>query len=224
MKSTAHSFVWITTALSLLAVAGCGGPAYEYDAIVTGTVTVDGELAKSGTVTFHPVKGDKPSIGRIHPDGSYSLRTGQGDLREVDGGTIASGEYIVTASITGPPVEHSKAAEGAPPIPGPSLVAAKYASRDTSDLKYSVKPGKQLINLEIQAAEPVQPTPPAETAPETTEGQPADDAAPSAAGGNEAQPPGEDPSAAPPESPPATENAPAESAPTTESSAEGSTP
>ena len=46
----------------MLALAiGCGGPANEYDAVVTGTVTIDGELANSGLVTFHPVDDGKVS-------------------------------------------------------------------------------------------------------------------------------------------------------------------
>lgn len=142
--------------LAVLVLAGCGGPAYKYDAVVTGRVTVDGELAKSGTVTFHPVSGGKIAIGRINADGSYSLRTGQGDLREVDGGTVVPGAYIVTVSITGPPVP--SVIEGAPPSAGPSLVASKYAMHDTSDLKRTVKSGEQVINLELEAAEPPPPT------------------------------------------------------------------
>ena len=139
-------------AMALLVTIGCGGPANKYDAVVSGSVTIDGELAKSGTVVFHPVARDgKVAIGRIYPDGSYSLRTGQGDLREEDGGTVVPGEYIATVSITGPPVESEQVIPGAPPIPGPSLVAAKYAATDTSDLRRTVKAGEQIINLELRA-------------------------------------------------------------------------
>lgn len=150
------SFRTIASCVALLAlVNGCGGPANEYDAVVTGTVTIDGELANSGLVTFHPVDDGKVTIGRIHPNGSFSLRTGQGDLREVDGGTVVPGEYIVTVSITGPGAPAPGAVEGAPPTPGPSLVAAKYASKETSDLKHKVKPGSQVIVLELERAEVV---------------------------------------------------------------------
>jgi hypothetical protein len=148
------SFRTIASCVATLAlVSGCGGPANEYDAVVTGTVTIDGELANSGLVTFHPVDDGKVTIGRIHPNGSFSLRTGQGDLREVDGGTVVPGEYIVTVSITGPGAPPPGAVEGAPPTPGPSLVAAKYASKETSDLKHTIKPGSQVIVLELERAE-----------------------------------------------------------------------
>ena len=142
----------ISTVLTLSAVCGCGGPAYEYDSTVTGTVTIDGDLAKSGTVTFHPAEKGQPAIGRIHSDGSYSLRTGQGDMREVDGGTVIPGEYAVTVAITGPSAPMT--AEGGPPIPGPSLIASKYSRKETTDLHHTVKPGKQVIVLSLEKFEP----------------------------------------------------------------------
>jgi hypothetical protein len=144
----------VGTGLCLAVAAGCGGPANEYDAIVTGTVTIDGELADSGVVSFHPTGDGKIAIGHIHPDGSYSLRTGQGDMTKIDGGTVKSGEYIATVAINAPAREGEVVGEGGPPIAGPSLVAAKYASIATSDLKQTVKPGKQIIILELERAEP----------------------------------------------------------------------
>jgi hypothetical protein len=173
--------------------------------VVTGTVTIEGELANSGTVTFHLANDGKMAIGRIHPDGSYSLRTGQGNLREEDGGTVVPGEYIVTVSITGPPVAGEQVIEGAPPIPGPSLVAAKYASQETSDLKRTVKEGSQVIILELERAELAPPTDDAtetdEDSAETTESE--QETAPAAA--------------------PAAESAPATNEPASEKSAEGDT-
>jgi hypothetical protein len=152
---------------TLLIVVGCGGPAYEYDSIVTGTVTVDGELATAGTVTFHPVKDGIPAVGRIHPDGSYSLRTGQGNLRESDGGTVIPGEYLVTVSVTAPPVDGAVIGEGGPPIPGPSLISRRYAQKETTDLRLTVKAGPQVIVLNLDPAEPA-PPPVQETADATS--------------------------------------------------------
>jgi len=184
-----------TTGIAILAlwmtVHGCGGPAYEYDSVVTGTVTIDGELANSGTVAFHPVKEGRPAIGRIDSDGSYSLRTGQGDLKQVDGGTVMSGEYLVTANITAPSAEGAVVAEGGPPIPGPSLIASKYAQKSTTDLRFTVKPGPQVIVLNLERAEP---EPPAEELLEPTDGEEA--TAPEAvdeAAEPEATPPSESP-------------------------------
>jgi hypothetical protein len=152
----------------VLVAIGCGGPAYEYDAVVTGTVTIDGELAKSGSVAFHPVTQGRPAIGHIRSDGSYALRTGQGDLTKVDGGTVMPGEYAVTVSIKGPPREDALVAEGGPPIPGPSLIASKYAQKATTDLRFTVKPGPQVIVLNLERAEP---QPPSEDVTNTTDGE-----------------------------------------------------
>jgi hypothetical protein len=135
-----------------LCFLGCSGPAHKYDAVVTGTVTIDGELAKSGTVTLHPTaKQGQIAIGRIYPDGSFSLRTGQGDLRESDGGTVPSGDYIVTVVVNGPS-EPDPSGPGAPPIVGPLMVAEKYISRDTSDLRCHVKPGANVAVFDVHGA------------------------------------------------------------------------
>jgi hypothetical protein len=156
MEQESSSAPWlrrIAAIAGLLLASGCGGPAYKYDAVVTGTVTIDGELAKSGTITFHPVSKGQAALGRINPDGSYSLRTGQGDLSNADGGTVSSGEYVVTASITTPAASGEAIREGGPPKPGPSLIDKKYATKDTTDLRYTVKPGEQVIVLELKGAD-----------------------------------------------------------------------
>lgn len=138
----------------LVAALGCSGPANQYGATVTGTVVIDGELAESGTVVFHPVEEGIPAIGRIHKDGSYSLRTGQGDLQEADGGTVIPGKYVVTVSITEPSGEDSQIAEQGPLRPGRSLVAAKYSSFETSDLERTIEPGPQVIVLKLTKDDP----------------------------------------------------------------------
>ena len=133
-------------------IRGGGGSGHEYDSVVTGTVTVDGSPAKSGTVVLHPEKTGQPAIGRIHSDGSYSLRTGQGNLTKEDGGTVASGDYVVTASVTGASSAGDFVGEGGPPKPGRSLIDSKYATKDSSDFRFAVKPGRQVIDLRLKSA------------------------------------------------------------------------
>lgn len=125
------------------------GTAPVHDATVTGTVTIDGQLANSGTVTFHPASGGQPATGTVHTDGSYSLRSGQGDLKDIDGGTIASGGYVVTVSINAPSPDGETSPEGGPPRPGPSLIDARYTKTDTSELKHVVEPGRNVIVLNL---------------------------------------------------------------------------
>lgn len=143
---TSHIRLYVTLA-SIAAFVGCGGND-KYDANVQGAVTIDGELASGGSVTFTPVEKGPTGVGTIASDGSYSLRIGQGDVSSPDSSEIPAGEYIVTAMITGPSPKGA-ATEGAPPPSGPKLIADKYGNRDTSDLKFQVKKGPNIIVLKL---------------------------------------------------------------------------
>jgi len=152
----AASVAWIAGAILCLAVvAGCGGAANKFDSTVTGNVLIEGQLANRGTVTFHPVGGGAPAVGRIREDGSFSLRIGQGDLSEADGGTLPSGEYLVTVVVTGPPVPVTDIPDS-PPHGGPRLMADKYASSSTTDLRRKVEPGPNLFQFDLERAAPVE--------------------------------------------------------------------
>jgi hypothetical protein len=150
MKTSIKSRCRLLVASALLAASGgCGGASAKYDANVQGTVTIDGELAPGGSVTFTPVEKGPTGVGTIASDGSYSLRIGQGDVGSPDSSEIPSGEYVVTAMITGPSVPSESAPAGAPPPAGRKLIADKYSSRATSDLKFEVKKGPNIIVLEL---------------------------------------------------------------------------
>lgn len=140
--------------IAFLSATGCFRTTTKHDATVSGTVTVDGELAPRGTVTFHPVDGGPVSIGHINSGGSYSLRTGQGNLNKTDGGTVQSGNYIVTAFVNLTPVEKDHVNRGGPPVPGVNIADVKYRSRKTSPLRHLVKPGRNVIILNLDR-EPV---------------------------------------------------------------------
>lgn len=120
----------------------------NYDSTVQGAVTIDGELANRGTVIFHPVGKGAPAYGDIRKDGTYSLRVGQGDLSDADGGQLASGDYVVTVMVTSAPPGDT----GDLPMPGPRVTAAKYREKSTSDLKVSVKPGPNVVPLDLEGA------------------------------------------------------------------------
>ena len=167
--------VLVSLAALLPIALGCSHTP-KYDSVVTGTVTVDGELAPGGIVTFHPADGGPVAIGNIHENGTYALRTGQGNLDDADGGTVRSGEYIVTVAVYLPtaadptnseespeirepdPEElygvKARRAAGGPPAAGPQIAAAKYRSKDTSDLKRSVQKGLNVFVLELERAVP----------------------------------------------------------------------
>jgi hypothetical protein len=216
--------------IPLVACIGCGGPA----ASVQGTVTIDGQLARQGTVVFHPVAEDGPvAYGSIADDGSYALRVGQGDLNDPDAGDVPLGEYIVTVVSNMPSQPQDTQGKSEPPTPGARLSAEKYGSKDTSDLRHTVKEGRNVVPLELEGAS-------ADEAPEeaareaasaadaTPAAEPADEAvAPPAEASPENAPSDEKsiPPDAPPASPPPANESEATAVPSdTESSATEETP
>lgn len=125
----------------------------QTEATVQGNVTIDGVLASRGTVTFHPEKNGPVAVGQIHEDGSYSLRTGLGNSANPDAAKISVGKYFVTVMVMGEPSkEELNKEDGSPPAAGPRLTAIKYAGKDTSGLAFEIKPGSNLIPLELEGS------------------------------------------------------------------------
>jgi hypothetical protein len=137
--------------------AGCGS---KMDSTVQGTVTIDGEIANRGTIAFYPAGGGAPAYGNIAKDGSYSLRVGQGNLRDEDASRIHSGEYVVTVVVNMAQQNGATVGEAGPPLPGPRMTADKYSSKESSPLHKTVKPGPNIMSLELEGATPpeTQPT------------------------------------------------------------------
>jgi len=126
----------MTTLLALLSLAGCGGNL----ASVSGTVTLDDKPLETGTVTFRPVAGGPAGYGEIR-SGSYRVKTG------TDSG-LAPGEYQVSVMATGPAPPATP--QNPEPIP-PSLIPDKYASPQTSGLKFTVSPSGGTFNIELKS-------------------------------------------------------------------------
>jgi hypothetical protein len=145
-----RKIAWLLPAL--IAIAGCAGQGSVGDATVQGSVTVDGQLAPRGTVAFHPVEAGPVAIGTIDANGSYALRIGQGNPKDINSSLIRSGEYQVTVVVTAEPDRESRIADDGPPRPGPRLAAAKYANKTTSGLSQTVKKGPNLINFALDGA------------------------------------------------------------------------
>lgn len=128
---------------------GCHGQDAAFNANVQGTVTIDGELAPGGTVTFIPVDDGPTGVGVIASDGSYSVRIGQGQPGNPDGSLIPAGKYIVTAMIVGTTQSDPERSAIGPPPAGPRLIADKYNVRETTDLACDVKEGPNVIVLKL---------------------------------------------------------------------------
>ncbi len=130
-------------AVLLLAFTGCGG---SFDSTAHGLVTLDGKAISRGMVSFHPLAGGPAVYGPINSDGSYFVHTGRED-------GLPSGEYAVSITSHEAPTA-AESSKGGPPPPGKSITPAWYRMKETSGLKYTVKPGKNEINLDLKSQPP----------------------------------------------------------------------
>ena len=135
--------------VSILTCLCCCGCERQLESSVQGTVTIDGVLADHGTVAFYPAGGGAPAYGNIAKNGSYSVRVGQGNLRNEDASRIHSGEYVVTIVVNALAQNGETLGEAGPPKPGPRMTADKYATKDTSPMHVTVKPGPNIVPLEF---------------------------------------------------------------------------
>jgi hypothetical protein len=65
---------------------------------------------------------------------------------------LPSGEYVVTVVANQPSIPNAN--PSLPPAPGKPLTPAWYRSPDQSPLKYTVEPGSNEINLELDNKPP----------------------------------------------------------------------
>jgi hypothetical protein len=135
--------VRIVALIGLLFASGCGG---TYDSTVAGVVTLDGKVIPGGLVGFHPVSRGPSAYAVTDENGSYSVRTGH------EAG-LPPGDYSVTVAANEPPAI-ARTEQGNPPPLGKSITPASYRMKETSGLKFSVKAGKNEINLELTSKPP----------------------------------------------------------------------
>jgi len=136
-------FRWAGVAIvGALGLAACGCNS-SLDSSVSGTVTMDGKPLDldNGTcvVSFYPEAGGPAAQARVAADGTYALKTGstQG---------IRSGKYLVTVVATGPAREPPP---GSPPMPGPLLTPTRYGTKERSDLRFTIEPGTNRIDIPL---------------------------------------------------------------------------
>lgn len=130
-------------AAAAIALAGCGG---GLPASVSGRVTLDGQPLTTGLVTFLPVASGPAAYGPVGPDGRYSIQTG---------GTsgLDPGDYIVTVAANAPPAA-APPPSGGPKYAEPMLLLVtprRYATKETSPLKATVKPGGQTLDFQLES-------------------------------------------------------------------------
>lgn len=121
---------------AVLAVAGCGGG--DGMAEVSGTVTVDGQPAKVGAITFIPIDGVGQTAGAQIVDGAYTARVAPGTCKvEVRVSKVVGERKMYDA--TDAPVKQILT-ESLPP---------KY--NDMSELSLEVKPGVNEKNYDLES-------------------------------------------------------------------------
>ncbi|NOY41108.1 MAG: hypothetical protein GXP26_04635 [Planctomycetes bacterium] len=150
-SATISNQYYAYAAIALSAVLGCNDSAKQ-DAVVQGTVTIDGELVSQGIVTFHPEGTGPVAYGTILKDGTYALRVGRGKKND-RANKIYPGKYTATVAVTvSSPASQDD--EGGLPKPGPRLTDAKFSDKSTSVLKYEVESGRNIINISVDRAQP----------------------------------------------------------------------
>ncbi len=118
--------------LSLLSL-GCEDPTIG---ILSGSVLVDGESAKTGSIAFFPVDGKSFTAGGVIEDGQYTARVPLGESRvEIRIPKVVGEErlYDTPDSPTQPLLEEA--------------LPARY--NDQSTLRITVESGEKKLNFEV---------------------------------------------------------------------------
>ena len=131
-------FLFFAVAICLT-LTGCGN---SLGSSVTGTVSLDGKPLATGGVSFHPEGGGPVATARILEDGSFALKTGQQH-------SLPAGDYRVTVMAVEVVPPKSKYHV---PMPGKQLVPVRYGDLKQTDLRASVKPGSNVVALELKSS------------------------------------------------------------------------
>ena len=116
---------------------GCGD---NNSSTVTGQVSLDGKQLDGGAITFVPETSGPLAYGDVGSNGVYTLQSSGG----VEG--LKPGNYIATVSYrSGRPSPGMTLAQ----IQALEKVPVSYTTPETSALRKEVKPGENVINLEL---------------------------------------------------------------------------
>lgn len=109
---------------TVLFMGGCGS---SLESTVTGTLTHGGKAVPLAQIVFHPAAGGPLPYAVTEDDGSYSVLTAS------DEGLKAGAYSVVVQAMA----------------PGVSLPDV-YGSVATSPLKYEIKPGKNVFDIDLK--------------------------------------------------------------------------
>ena len=122
--------------VAIVILSGCGS---TYDAAVYGTASLDGQPLAKGIVSFHPEDGGAVALATLDESGAYRLQTGRAE-------GLKPGAYVVTVvSTKGSPSPGMTVAQ----IEALRITPKLYASKQSSTLRFDVKPGGNEIDLDL---------------------------------------------------------------------------
>ncbi|WP_425398651.1 hypothetical protein [Aeoliella sp.] len=133
-------------------VAGCGDSASPQPVIeVTGRVFLDDEPLRFGQVVFQPLSGGQPAIGKLEPNGKFSL----GTYGESDGATIGRHRVRIVSYSSQDP--GNKDVDSMSDTLGDLTIPERYSSFATSGIEVSVlREGNSpfIFKLESESTDP----------------------------------------------------------------------
>jgi hypothetical protein len=145
---------WCCLVIALLVLtAGCKGNRSVEHADVTGKVLFRGKPLPGGRLTFVTVQGAFAITGTIDETGNYSIKAPVGEVQiSVDNRMLQS--KVTTRHLKRPGAEET-------PIKGTFVrIPTRYAAPDSSGLNYTVKPGPQTHDIELNNDPDPVPGPP----------------------------------------------------------------
>jgi hypothetical protein len=138
---------------TLAALVGCDSA--QQVAKVAGEVTFNGNKISTGTVTFYPLQGGRPSTGTIRPDGSYVLSTfASGDGALPGDYKVSIEAKSVTGAVPAPKSLKEEIAQASVPASATTtvtwLVPQQYSSAESSGLTATVGSGPNQIDFNLR--------------------------------------------------------------------------
>jgi hypothetical protein len=124
----------LVVALSILS-AGCSSKTDQKETVVTGKVTLDGEVLTMGAVVFESVDGSASGQGEIGADGTYRVPSAPLGKVRAAVRTSTHAQYAADRKIGGKTVTMGGREGKYVPVP------KRYESTKTSGLEYDLTPG-----------------------------------------------------------------------------------
>jgi hypothetical protein len=123
-----------TTVLATILIAGCGKSNLG---VVTGTISVDGTPAKSGSIAFFPTNRKSSTAGSEVVDGRYTAKVALGTAK---------------VEIRVPKVVGQKKLYDTPDSPIKQIMAESLPKKynDETELKLDVQPGKNPQDYDLK--------------------------------------------------------------------------